>query len=145
MKGNSLANKIWIEISSKQIPKKTSTKEYLKKHAYPKIPKEKSLRKEYLERNLSPKKCSNSLSSKNYTKLWGDILCQKKMKTNLYQTIVQAAFPYKKRRKYLQKNRKNNLNQKSKKNISTKKICTKSWQETWQNSELMKSGKNVFF
>jgi len=43
------------------------------------------------------------------------------MKTNLYQTIVQAAFPYKKRRNYLQKNRKNNLNQKSKKTSPPKK------------------------
>jgi len=34
-----------MEISSKQIPKKTSTKEYLEKHAYQKKPKEKSLQK----------------------------------------------------------------------------------------------------
>ena len=72
------------------------------------MPTQKSLKRNLYEKNIwreisPPKKCSNNLSSKNSTKLWGDILCQKKMKTNLYQTIVQAAFPYKKRRKYLQK------------------------------------------
>ena len=44
VKGNCLPNKLRMEISSKQIPKETSTKEYLEKPAYQKKPKEKSLR-----------------------------------------------------------------------------------------------------
>ena len=34
VKGNSQPNKLCIKVSSKQIPKETSTKEYLRKHAY---------------------------------------------------------------------------------------------------------------
>ena len=69
------------------------------------------------------------------------------MKTNLYQTIVQAAFPCKIMKKIsTKKNRKKQSQPKKReKNHLHQKICTQSWQETWQNSELMRSGKNVFF
>ena len=40
VKGNCLPNKLRMEISSKQIPKETSTKEYLEKHVYQKKTKE---------------------------------------------------------------------------------------------------------
>ena len=40
VKANCLPNKLRIEISSRQISKETSTKEYLEKHAYHKKTKE---------------------------------------------------------------------------------------------------------
>ena len=47
-----LPNKLWIEISPKQVPKETE--KCLRKHAYPKIPKEKSLPKNIWR--ISPRK-----------------------------------------------------------------------------------------
>ena len=64
--GHCLPNKLRMDMSSKQIPKETSTKEYLEKHAYQKKTKEKSLRTKNLKRKLSPKNCSNNFSTKNY-------------------------------------------------------------------------------
>ena len=66
VKGNCLPNKLRMEIYSKQIPKETSTKEYLEKHAYQNKTKEKSRRTKNLKRKLSPKNCSNNFSTKNY-------------------------------------------------------------------------------
>ena len=40
VKASCLPNKLWIEISSRQIPEETSTKEYLEEHAYQKKTKE---------------------------------------------------------------------------------------------------------
>ena len=65
VKSNCLPNKLRMDMSSKQIPKETSTKEYLEKHAYQKKTKEKSLRTKNLKRKLSPKNCSNNFSTKN--------------------------------------------------------------------------------
>ena len=48
VKGNSPANKIWIEISSRQIPKETSTKEYLDQY----MPTQKSLKRNLVEKNI---------------------------------------------------------------------------------------------
>ena len=62
--GNSLPNKLWIKISSKQIPKENCTKEYLKKHAYQKIPKGKSQPKN-IWREISPKKIFQTISLPN--------------------------------------------------------------------------------
>ena len=95
------------QLSSKQNLNRNLFQTNSKRNLYQRIffiwknmPTQKSLKRNLYEKNIwreiSPqKKCSNNLSSKNSTKLWGDILCQKKMKTNLYQTIVQAAFPCK--------------------------------------------------
>ena len=95
------------QLSSKQNLNRNLFQTNSKRNLYQRIffiwknmPTQKSLKRNLYEkkiwREISPqKKCSNNLSSKNSTKLWGDILCQKKMKTNLYQTIVQAAFPCK--------------------------------------------------
>ena len=55
VKGNCLPNKLRMEISSKQIPKETSTKDYLEKPAYQKNPK-RNLYEKNLKRKLSPPK-----------------------------------------------------------------------------------------
>ena len=116
------------------------------------MPTQKSLKRNLYEKNIwreisPPKKCSNNLSSKNSTKLWGDILCQKKNEDKSLPNNCSSGIS-------LQNNEENIYKKKSEKTISTKKreknhlhqkICTQSWQETWQNSELMRSGKNVFF
>ena len=71
VKGNCLPNKLRMEISSKQIPKETSTKDYLEKPAYQKKTKEKSLRKKSQEKSLPPKNQTISLPttmSKSSTK-----------------------------------------------------------------------------
>ena len=67
VKGNCLPNKLRMEISSKQIPKETSTKDYLEKPAYQKNPK-RNLYEKNLKRKLSPPKKSNNLSTNNYVK-----------------------------------------------------------------------------
>ena len=61
VKGNCLPNKVRMEISSKQIPKETSTKEYLEKPAYQNKTKEKSLRKKSEGKTLPPKNQTISL------------------------------------------------------------------------------------
>ena len=80
MKGNSLPNKLWIKVSSKQIPKKKHlsknkgrnmpTKNFLKRHLYEKISEEKSLPrkhfKQFLYQNFPHKIIPR--------KLWRDIL-----------------------------------------------------------------------
>ena len=71
VKGNCLPNKLRMEISSKQIPKETSTKDYLEKPAYQKKNKEKSLRKKSQEKSLPQKNQTISLPttmSKSSTK-----------------------------------------------------------------------------
>ena len=65
VKSNCLPNKFRMEISSEQIPKETSTKEYLEKHAYQKNLK-RNLDEKHLKRKLSPKNCSNNFSTQNY-------------------------------------------------------------------------------
>ena len=95
VKGKSLANKIWIEISSNKFQKKPLPKNTWKKHAYPKVP----LKKKTSTKKISlPKNCSNNLSSKNSTKLWGDILCQKKKWGNIStKQVFKRHFPTKKK------------------------------------------------
>ena len=66
VKGNCLPNKLRMEISSKQIPKETSTKDYLEKPAYQKKQREISTKK--ISREISPPKKSNNLSTNNYVK-----------------------------------------------------------------------------
>ena len=59
VKGNCLPSKFRMEISSKQIPKETSTKEYLEKHAY-----QKNLKRNFYKKNLKNK--PKTFSTKNY-------------------------------------------------------------------------------
>ena len=80
VKGNCLPNKLRMEISSKQIPKETSTKDYLEKPAYQKKTK-RNLYEKNLKRNLSPKKIKQSLYQQLCQKvlprkLWRDIPCK---------------------------------------------------------------------
>ena len=101
VKGNSLPNKLWIGIPSKQILKETSTKEsliyiyiylhikhFLKENLYEQIFEEKSLPRK------SFKKCLDQHLSQKILprKLWRDIPC-KKLKRNPYQKVSQETFP----------------------------------------------------
>ena len=81
VKGNCLPNKLRMEISSKQIPKETSTKEYLEKPAYQKKTKETSRRKKSEEKTL-PQNGSNNFSTKDYLE-------------KLYQGSFEDTFPAK--------------------------------------------------
>jgi len=100
VKGNCLPSKFRMEISSKQIPKKTSTKEYLEKHAYQKNLK-RNLYKKNLKRKLSPSKKSNNFSTKNYLEKFNQENSEKtfpaKLKfeeQSLPKHLFQETFPY---------------------------------------------------
>ena len=115
VKGNCLPNKLRMEISSKQIPKETSTKEYLEKPAY-----QKKLKRHLGEKNLKRKLFPNMVQtislpkiiSKNYTEeaLKTHSLPNKHQKNNLYQNISQETFLFQKveetslRKKHLKRN-----------------------------------------
>ena len=99
VKGNCLPNKLRMEISSKQIPKETSTKEYLEKPAYQKNQREISTKK--IWREISPPKKSNNLSTNNYVKKFyqgnSEETFPAKLKNwnkNLSKHLSQETFPY---------------------------------------------------
>ena len=98
VKGNCLPNKVRMEISSKQIPKETSTKEYLEKPAYQKKTK-RNLYEKNLKGKLSPPKIKQSLYQQLCQglprKLWRDIPCKIKIwNKNLSKHLSQETFPY---------------------------------------------------
>ena len=86
------------------------------------------------------------MSSKNSTELWGDILCQKKMRKNLYQASVQAAIPYK--GKNIQKNIGKTTSTKKQRrtiSISTKKSANNHDKKHGKNQEWWNLEKNAAY
>ena len=151
MKGNSLPKKLWIEISSKQIPKETSTKEQGKKHAYQNFSKETSLWTKISEGKSLPKKHFKEFLYQNFSqkiiprKLWRDILRTKN--TSLPKSPLRdIGLPKKKLEKNTyEKNTWRNISTKKWRNISNKKFETTIAKETWQESEDGKKCSLHFF
>ena len=149
VKGNSLPNKLWIEISSKQIPQEISTEEYLKKCAHQKVPKEKSLRRNILKRKLSPppKKIKQFLTKNYLQKIYQGnsektFPAKKNLIRNLCQTISQETFPHQTKlkkhlyekniwRKNLSPPKKKHLHQKIWENHTTRNMAKIRTDEIW--------------
>ena len=66
VKGISIPNKLRIKVSCKQIPKETSTKEYLRKHAYQTFSEDESLRTNVWKEISPPENLSNNIYTKYY-------------------------------------------------------------------------------